>query len=71
MTVKQLYPQGFYVIVKRFSSKEEKRRIVAAIINPGSYSYTHYAFENHVNLIHCNGHGLEEDIAWGLHVLEF
>lgn len=66
LSPKLYYPKGFYVIVKRFSSKEEKRRIVAAIMHPDEYDYSYYAFENHVNLFHGNGKGLEEDIAWGL-----
>jgi adenine-specific DNA-methyltransferase len=65
-TAKMLYPKGYYVLVKRFSSKEEKRRIVAAIIRPEEFDQTHYAFENHLNLFHANGQGLPEDIAWGL-----
>ena len=33
-TEKWLYPTGFYCIVRRFSSKEEKRRIVASVVHP-------------------------------------
>jgi adenine-specific DNA-methyltransferase len=65
-TAKMLYPKGYYILVKRFSSKEEKRRIVAAIIKPEDFDQSHYAFENHLNLFHSNGQGLPEDIAWGL-----
>ncbi|HOH97273.1 MAG TPA: Eco57I restriction-modification methylase domain-containing protein [Candidatus Cloacimonadota bacterium] len=63
---KYLYPKGFYIVVKRFSSKEENRRIVAAILNPNDYIHNQYAFENHLNVYHSGGHGLDEDIAWGL-----
>jgi hypothetical protein len=31
---KALLPSGFYVVVKRFSAKEERRRIVAAVWDP-------------------------------------
>ena len=33
-TEKWLYPNGFYCVVRRFSSKEEKRRIVASVVDP-------------------------------------
>jgi len=63
---KYIYPRGFYVLVKRFSSKEENRRIVAAILDPNDLTYNHYAFENHLNVFHSMGQGLEEEVAWGL-----
>jgi len=31
---KWLYPKGFYTVVRRFSSKEERRRIVAHTVDP-------------------------------------
>ena len=33
-TRKWLYPNGFYTVVRRFSSKEEPRRIVASVVRP-------------------------------------
>jgi adenine-specific DNA-methyltransferase len=33
-TEKWLYPIGFYCVVRRFSSKEKKRRIVASVVEP-------------------------------------
>ena len=32
-TKKWLYPNGFYIVVRRFSSKEERRRIVASVVD--------------------------------------
>jgi len=66
-TKKWLYPNGFYVVVRRFSSKEEKRRIVANIINPAGFSsYNMLGFENHLNIFHIGKKGLSESICRGL-----
>lgn len=57
---------GFYVIVKRFSAKEERRRVVAYIVNPEEIGHTWLGFENHWNVFHVKKHGLERTIALGL-----
>ena len=36
-TTRWLYPNGFYCVVRRFSSKEERRRIVASVIDPKAF----------------------------------
>lgn len=61
-TDKKLIPPGVYVLVKRFSSKEEKRRITAAIWN----SDTLAAFDNKTNFFHVAGRGLQIEVAEGL-----
>lgn len=61
-----LIPTGFYVLVKRFSSKEEKRRIIAAVYDPSRLSTEMIGFENHLNYFHRNGHGMPRDLAKGL-----
>lgn len=69
VTKKWLYPNGFYCTVRRFSSKEEKRRIVASVIDPNAFShYSLLGFENHMNLFHEDKHGLPESLARGLAV---
>lgn len=66
-TEKWLYPNGFYCVVRRFSSKEEKRRIVASVVDPAVFSDAPaLGFENHLNLFHENGHGLPPALAHGL-----
>lgn len=65
-TVSLLVPAGFYVLVKRFSAKEERRRIVAAVFDPGSVKSDTVGFENHLNYYHQNGGGLSEHAAIGL-----
>lgn len=65
-TRSQTLEKGHYVLVKRFSSKEEKRRVTAAIVCPESVDSERIAFENHLNFFHENGHGLDAAIAKGL-----
>ena len=66
-TEKWLYPNGFYCVVRRFSSKEEKRRIVASVVQPDTFTDTEMlGLENHLNVYHENKHGLPEELARGL-----
>lgn len=65
-TKKMLYPNGFYTVVKRFSSKEEKQRIVARVINPNKLDSSFIGIENHLNVFHFNKQGIEENLAYGL-----
>jgi adenine-specific DNA-methyltransferase len=65
-TRRWLFPSGFYVAVKRFSSKEENRRIVATLIDPADLPTSSIAFENHLNVIHISKGPLPEDLARGL-----
>lgn len=61
-----LVPMGVYVLVKRFTSKEERRRVVACICDPDRIRARLVGFENHLNYFHCNGHGLTMNLAKGL-----
>ena len=61
-----LVPAGHYVLVKRFSAKEEPRRIVAAVYDPDRVPADHVAFENHLNYYHVRGEGLPSTVARGL-----
>ncbi len=66
-TEKWLYPNGFYCVVRRFSSKEEKRRIVASVVQPATFDDAEMlGLENHLNVFHENKHGLPEALARGL-----
>ncbi|MCX6083280.1 MAG: Eco57I restriction-modification methylase domain-containing protein [Chloroflexi bacterium] len=66
-TEKWLYPSGFYCVVRRFSSKEEKRRIVASVVDPISFpGAPMLGFENHLNVFHIGRQGLPEALARGL-----
>jgi adenine-specific DNA-methyltransferase len=61
-----LVPAGYYVLVKRFSAKEEPRRVVAAVFDPGRLPSDLIAFENHLNYYHQDNQGLTPDLARGL-----
>jgi adenine-specific DNA-methyltransferase len=61
-----LVPSGIYVLVKRFSAKEERRRIVACLYDPSRVATSHVGFENHLNYFHVGGCGLSTLLAKGL-----
>lgn len=61
-----LVPKGMYVLVKRFSSKEERRRVVAALYDPERISSEKVGFENHTNFFHRDDKGLPVDLSKGL-----
>jgi hypothetical protein len=66
-TRKWLYPNGYYTVVRRFSSKEESRRIVASVVRPDDFpGAPMLGFENHLNVFHENKHGMSEQLAYGL-----
>ena len=65
-TEKLSLPCGNYVVVKRFSTKEEKKRIVASLITSDDIDDSNIAFENHLNVFHCDKKGLDMDVALGL-----
>lgn len=56
---------GSYVVVRRFTSKEEPRRVVAAVYGselPGDL----VGFENHLNVFHVGRVGMPSNLAAGL-----
>ncbi len=65
---KLLVPTDNYVLVKRFSSKEQKRRLTAAVLEPRRFESGFVGIENHLNYFHRNGAGLPPDLAKGLAV---
>lgn len=67
-TEKWLFPSGFYTVVRRFSSKEESRRIVANVVESAAQQADMIGFENHLNVLHKGKKPLDEDIARGLAV---
>ena len=66
----QFVPNEVYVLLKRFTSKEEKRRLVAALYDPTRVAalgeHQGVGFENHLNYLHRSGRGLPLSFAKGL-----
>ena len=59
--------EGHYVITRRFTSKEERRRIVASVYTsdlPGEL----IGFENHLNVFHAKQNGMSPFLAKGLSI---
>lgn len=66
-TAKWLFPNGHYCVVRRFSSKEERRRIVANVVDPKAFPGSDtFGFENHLNVFHEKKTGLSPALAHGL-----
>lgn len=66
-TQKHFFQMGFYVIVRRISSKEEKKRIVAMVIKPIDFiEFSNLTFGNKLNVFHFDRKGLTEFFALGL-----
>ncbi|MGH8583992.1 MAG: Eco57I restriction-modification methylase domain-containing protein [Gammaproteobacteria bacterium] len=61
-----LMANGWYVVTRRFSAKEERRRIVAAIHDPANVPGDKVGFENHLNVFHRSNGGLDPTVAKGL-----
>jgi adenine-specific DNA-methyltransferase len=59
---RELVPAGRYILSKRFSSKEEKRRLVVSVYDTDVPA----AFDNKLNFFHKDGAGLPELMALGL-----
>lgn len=57
--------EGHFVVTRRFTSKEEKRRVVAAVYD-SSPAGELVGFENHLNVFHLAKKGLPETLALGL-----
>ncbi len=65
-TQELLVDNGVYVLTRRFTSKEQPRRIVAALHTPDYSANKQVGFENHINYFHANGKPLEKKFALGL-----
>lgn len=59
--------EGHFVVTRRFTSKEERRRIVASVYAselPGDS----IGFENHLNVFHVDQKGVSPELAQGLSI---
>ncbi len=64
-----LVPNRNYVLLRRFSAKEEARRLTAAPWIAANAESPCIGLENHLNYVHRPGGALSEDEAWGLAAL--
>lgn len=64
-----LVPNKNYVLLRRFSAKEEARRLTAAQYIAAHFDIPEVGLENHLNYIHRPSGSLTEDEAWGLSAL--
>jgi adenine-specific DNA-methyltransferase len=65
-THKLLVANDTYVLVKRFSAKEEARRISVALYQKDMLPGAALAIENHINYFHQHGRGIDPLLAQGL-----
>lgn len=55
-----------YILLKRFTAKEEKRRIIAGIMTPADSYSPWVGLENHLNYVYRKRTDLTEEDAYGL-----
>ena len=68
-SMKLLVDDATYVLLRRFSAKEEKRRLVAAPLIRGSLNADMVGLENHLNYIRGVSRELDAKLAYGLSAL--
>ena len=64
-----LVPNKNYVLLRRFSAKEEARRLISAPYIAADFALPAIGLENHLNYVYRPGGTLSEDEAWGLAAL--
>lgn len=65
-TKKSLVRNDIYVMIKRFTSNEERKRILASVYTPLDTYSELIGIENRLNYVHFNGKGLDLELAKGL-----
>jgi len=65
-TRKWMMPTGCYVVIRRLSSKEERRRIVPAVLTPDAVAGDLIGFDNKTNIVHQSKKGMGDDVAKGM-----
>lgn len=63
---KMLVPTLNYVLLRRFSAKEERRRLTASCLLRENFPSKRVALENHVNYVYHSERELTEDETFGL-----
>ena len=65
-TTPLLLPVNNYVLLKRFTSKEQKRRLHASVLLKSKFPYETVGIENHVNYIHKSRGNLSVHETYGI-----
>lgn len=65
-TAHKILESGNFIVMKRMSYKENKKRITSVILKKEDFNNECIAIENHLNYIHQNGKGLELNLILGL-----
>ncbi|MGA2064685.1 MAG: Eco57I restriction-modification methylase domain-containing protein [Thermoguttaceae bacterium] len=65
-SLRLLVPTRNYVLLKRFSSKEEKRRLTAGCFLRADVPFPYVGIENHVNYVYHPRRELTEDEVFGI-----
>ena len=68
-SLRLLVPTKNYVLIKRFSSKEEKRRLTASCLLKADFPFPYVGIENHVNYVYHADRDLTEDEVYGIAAL--
>jgi adenine-specific DNA-methyltransferase len=68
-SLRLLVPTKNYVLIKRFSSKEEKRRLTAGCLLKGAIPFPYIGIENHVNYVYHADRDLTENEVFGIAAL--
>jgi len=67
-TEKMFYPNGFYTIIRRRSSKEERKRVISGVVIPDIFNSPVLGFDNGLNVLHKEKNGMQRELAFGLDV---
>jgi adenine-specific DNA-methyltransferase len=65
-SLRLLIPTKNYVLIKRFSSKEEKRRLTAACFLKAAFPFPYVGIENHVNYVYHAERDLSQEEVYGI-----
>jgi len=68
-SLKHLVPTRNYVLLRRFSAKEERRRLTASWFLRAEGTRPYLALENHLNYVYHADHELTDDEVYGLTAL--
>jgi adenine-specific DNA-methyltransferase len=66
---KHLVPTRNYVLIKRFSAKEERRRLTAGCLLASQQAHARLALENHINYVYHADRDLTDEEVFGIAAL--